>query len=437
MDVGDTIHDRFELKRRLGRGGMGDVWLAWDEDFERKVAIKFMIERSAIGETDAMSTEDYYDLRRRFEREGLATAALDHPAIPAVHHRGVLRSSSGGEMPYLVMQYIEGKTVEDLQEERGGFLEPEEAACLAVQLCSALAVAHDANIVHRDLKPANLMVGHSGMIKIIDFGVAFIVDSEKSRITRSRYSSPGTSGYVAPEVLKGASPGGAAADLYALGIVVYELLGGPVFRAATATDLDAAHLYKDPQPLCERRSAVPRDLGEVVDRLLVKDPAERLVGAREVSALMRRHVPLTGSPGIGHHVEFDVTLPFRTPFAPLARPDDSIRPAMVAVAGVAMSAGDTQLGRARELWDSGDRDAALRLIKHVMEEAKREQGDVGKGAERAWRLYAEWLHAVGREGEAVDELKDMLRILDAKLGRRDRRAVEVRELLRRYESEKE
>ncbi|GAA2215566.1 serine/threonine protein kinase PkaE [Nonomuraea monospora] len=437
MDVGDKIQDRFELKRRLGRGGMGDVWLAWDEDFERKVAIKFMIERSAIGETNAISTEDYHDLRRRFEREGLATAALDHPAIPAVHHRGVWRGSSGGEMPYLVMQYIEGKTVEDLQEERGGFLEPEEAACLAVQLCSALAVAHDANIVHRDLKPANLMVGPSGMIKIIDFGVAFIVDSEKSRITRSRYSSPGTSGYVAPEVLKGASPGGAAADLYALGIVVYELLGGPVFRAFTATDLDAAHLYKDPQPLCDRRSTVPRDLGEVVDRLLIKDPAERLVGAREVSALMRRHIPAAGCPNIGHPVEFDVTLPFRTPFASLARPEDSLRPAMVAVAGVAMSAADPQLGRARELWDSGDRDEALRLIKHVIEEARQEQGDVGKGVERAWRLYAERLWAAGRVGEAVGELRDMLRIFDVKLGRRDRRTVEVRELLRRYESDEE
>ncbi|SDJ39232.1 serine/threonine-protein kinase [Nonomuraea jiangxiensis] len=437
MDVGDTIHDRFELKRRLGRGGMGDVWLAWDEDFERKVAIKFMIEKSVIGETDVISTEDYHDLRRRFEREGLATAALDHPAIPAVHHRGVWRGSSGGEMPYLVMQYIEGKTVEDLQEERGGFLEPEEAACLAVQLCSALAVAHDANVVHRDLKPANLMVGPSGMIKIIDFGVAFIVDSEKSRITRSRYSSPGTSGYVAPEVLKGASPGGTAADLYALGIVVYELLGGPVFRAATATDLDAAHLYKDPQPLCERRPTVPRDLGEAVDRLLIKDPAERLVGAREVSALMRRHVPAAGSPGIGHPAKFDVTLPFRTPFAPLARPDDSFRPPMVAVAGVAMSVGDAQLGRARELWDLGDRDAALRLVEHVMEEARREQGDVGKGAVRAWLLYAEWLHAAGRVGAAVGELRDMLRVFDLKLGRRDKRALEVRELLRRYESGKE
>ncbi|MFI6483745.1 serine/threonine-protein kinase [Nonomuraea sp. NPDC050663] len=437
MDVGDRIHDRFELKHRLGRGGMGDVWLAWDGDFERKVAIKFMVERSAIVETGAFSTDDYHDLRRRFELEALATAALDHPAIPAVHHRGAWHGSSGWEVPYLVMQYIEGKTVEDLQDERGGFLEPEEAACLAVQLCSALAVAHEGNVVHRDLKPANLMVSPSGMIKVIDFGVAFIVDSEKSRITRSRYFSPGTSGYVAPEVLKGASPGGAAADLYALGIVVYELLGGPVFLAATAADLDAAHLYKDPQPLCERRPAVPRDLGEVVDRLLIKDPAERLVGAREVSALMRRHVPAVGSPGIGHPAEFDVTLPFRTPFAPLARPDDSFRPATVAVAGVAMSAGDAQMGHARELWDSGDRDAALRLVKYVMEEARREQGDVGKGAVRAWRLYAEWLHAVGRVGEAVGELRDMLRIFDIKLGRRDRRAVEVRELLRRYESGKE
>ncbi|MEU1724775.1 serine/threonine-protein kinase [Nonomuraea sp. NPDC005692] len=437
MDIGDKIHGRFEIERRLGRGGMGDVWLARDEDFGRKVAIKFTSEQSAIGGTDAISTEDYEEFRRRFEREALATAALDHPAIPAVHHRGVWRGPSGGEMPYLVMQYIEGKTVEDLQEERGGFLEPEEAACLAVQLCSALAVAHDANIVHRDLKPANLMVAPSGMIKIIDFGVAFIVDSETSRITKSKYSSPGTSGYMAPEVLKGASPGGAAADLYALGIVVYELLGGPMFHVDTATSLDAAHLYEDPEPLCERRPAVPPGLSEVVGRLLVKDPAERLAGAREVSALMRRYVPVTGAPGIGRHVEFDVTLPFRTPFAPLARPDGSPRPATVDVAGVAMSAEYAQLGRARELWDSGDRDAALRLLKHVMEEAKREQGDVGKGAERAWRLYAEWLHDAGRVGEAVGELRNMLRILYTKLGRRDRRSVEVRDLLKKYELEKE
>ncbi|MFI6456760.1 serine/threonine-protein kinase [Streptosporangium amethystogenes] len=437
MDVGDRIYERFELKRRLGRGGMGDVWLAWDEAFERKVAIKFMVERSAISETDAFSTEDYDDLSRRFEREALATAALDHPAIPAVHHRGVWRGSPGGGVPYLVMQYIEGKTVEDLQEERGGFLEPEEAACLAVQLCSALAVAHDGNVVHRDLKPENLMVAPSGMIKIIDFGVAFMVDPKRSRITRSRYSSPGTSGYMAPEVLKGVSPGGAAADLYALGVVVYELLGGPVFAVTTAAELDAAHLDKMPQPLCERRSTVPRDLGTVVDQLLFKNPAARLRSAREVSALMRRHVPAVGSPSIGNPADFDLTLPFRTPFAPLARPDDSDKPAMVAVAGFAMSAGDAELGHARELWASGDREAALHLVKHMMKEAREEQGDLGTGARRARMLYVELLHAAGRLDEAVSELRDMIRIFDVKLGRRDKRAIEARELLRRYESEKE
>jgi serine/threonine protein kinase len=437
VDVGDRIENQFELKRRLGRGGMGDVWLAWDEDFERQVAIKFMVDRSAIGATGAFSTEDYHDLHQRFELEARATAALDHPAIPAVHRRGVWRDPSQGEVPYLVMQHIAGKTVEDLQEERGGFLEPEEAACLAVQLCSALAVAHDGNVVHRDLKPANLMVGPSGMIKVIDFGVAFIIDSKRSRITRSRYASPGTSGYVAPEVLKGASPGGAAADLYALGIVVYELLGGPVFVAETDADLDAAHLYKKPQPLCERRSAVPRGLGDVVDRLLLKDPAERLVGAREVSALMRRHVPPAGSPGIGNPAQFDLTLPFRTPFASLVQPDGGDRLAMVTAKGVAMSAGDADLGRARELWDLGDRDAALRLVEHVIKEARREQGDVGKGVVRARMFYVELLHAVGRVGEAIGELKDMLRVFGVTLGKRDKRAVEARELLSRYESDKE
>ncbi|MFI5929610.1 serine/threonine-protein kinase [Micromonospora sp. NPDC051543] len=273
MQAGDRIGDRYELTYPVGRGGMGQVWAGFDQRLDRPVAIKFL--RQTEVPEDERETAG-----KRFRREARATARLDHPGVPAVHDLGV-----HGEDLFLVMQLVPGIVLADhiAEQER---LSVGEAVVIAAQVCSVLEAAHAASLVHRDLKPQNLMITPAGVVKVLDFGVAALLSpTEASRLTATGRTL-GTPAYIAPEQAQ-AGPVGPAADLYALGCILFEMLGGhPPYEATNAPDMMRRHLYSPIPIIGEYRSDVPDDLAHLLYCLLAKDPAERPASSGEVHRLL-------------------------------------------------------------------------------------------------------------------------------------------------------
>lgn len=263
-----TLVGRYELTTLLGRGGMGQVWEAVDRQLSRKVAVKL------LADDRLMPREDYAELVRRFTRESTLTAGLQHPGVPTVHDAG---SYDGGL--YLVMELVEGRTISDIVADQGA-LPAAWTAAVGAQVCAVLAAAHERGLVHRDIKPGNLMVGRDGAVKVLDFGVASVLDAVgTSRITRTG-AAIGTPAYMAPEQLHGDKPT-PSTDLYALGCVLYEMLAGrQVFDGPSAPVVIYKHLQEQPAPL--DRSDLPYGLEWLVCRLLAKESAQRPADAREV-----------------------------------------------------------------------------------------------------------------------------------------------------------
>ncbi|GAA2190057.1 serine/threonine-protein kinase [Micromonospora lupini] len=285
MQAGDRIGDRYELTYPVGRGGMGQVWAGFDERLDRPVAIKFL--RQVEVPEDERETAG-----KRFRREARATARLDHPGVPAVHDLGV-----HGEDLFLVMQLVPGILLADhiAEEER---LPVGEAASIAAQVCSVLVAAHAASLVHRDLKPQNLMITPAGVVKVLDFGVAALLGpAEASRLTATGRTL-GTPAYIAPEQAQG-GPVGPAADLYAVGCILFEMLAGcPPYEAANAPDMMRRHIDSPIPIITEYRSDVPDDLAHLLYCLLAKGPAERPASARKVRQLLTPFLDGGDSPGL-------------------------------------------------------------------------------------------------------------------------------------------
>lgn len=285
MQAGDRVGDRYELTYPVGRGGMGQVWAGFDERLDRPVAIKFL--RQLEVPEDERETAG-----KRFRREARATARLDHPGVPAVHDLGI-----HGEDLFLVMQLVPGIVLADhiAEQER---LPVSEAASIAAQVCSVLVAAHAASLVHRDLKPQNLMITPAGVVKVLDFGVAALLGpAEASRLTVTGRTL-GTPAYIAPEQAQG-GPVGPAADLYALGCILFEMLGGnPPYEAANAPDMMRRHIDAPIPIITEYRSDVPDDLAHLIYCLLAKDPAERPASAGEVRQLLMPFLDDGDSPGL-------------------------------------------------------------------------------------------------------------------------------------------
>ncbi|MFI6265299.1 protein kinase [Micromonospora sp. NPDC051006] len=282
MQAGDRIGERYELTYPVGRGGMGQVWAGFDERLDRPVAIKFL--RQLEVPEDERETAV-----KRFRREARATARLDHPGVPAVHDLGVY-----GDDLYLVMQLVPGIVLADHIAEQEQ-LRVGEAASIAAQICSVLVAAHAASLVHRDLKPQNLMVTPSGVVKVLDFGVAALLGpAEASRLTATGRTL-GTPAYIAPEQAKGGSVG-PAADLYALGCILFEMLAGnPPYDAANAPDMLRQHMRSPIPIITEHRSDVPDDLAHLLYCLLAKEPMERPASAEEVQQLLTPFVDESAS----------------------------------------------------------------------------------------------------------------------------------------------
>ncbi|MFE3385583.1 serine/threonine-protein kinase [Streptomyces anulatus] len=310
---GRIIADRYELATILGQGGMGQVWTAYDRRLDRRVAVKLLRPDRVAGPTGSDAADE---LRRRFVRECRVTAQVDHPGLVTVHDAG-----SDDDDLYLVMQYVEGADLADHLAERNPYPWP-WAVAVAAQLCAVLCAVHAVPIVHRDLKPRNVMVRSDGTVTVLDLGVASVLDTDTTRLTHT--GSPiGSPAYMAPEQAMGGAVG-PYTDLYALGVLLHELLSGDVpFAGSTALGVLHRHLYEPPLPVRKTRPEVPAALEALVLRLLAKDPQDRPASAQEVYEGLAPLLPKHGTPA----GPLDPTRPFLRPHAPW--PDRAATPAPV------------------------------------------------------------------------------------------------------------
>ncbi|MBA2536219.1 MAG: protein kinase, partial [Actinobacteria bacterium] len=249
---------------QIGRGGMGEIFVAEDKTLGRKVAVKLLSERFARDE----------NIRRRFTREALAAARLSgHPHIVTIFDVG-----EAGSRPFIVMEHMSGGTLADRA--RTGRVDKDQAIEWLRQAGDALDEAHERGIVHRDVKPANLLLDERGEIHVCDFGIARIVDETQTGMTMAG-TVLGTAGYLSPEQARG-DPATSASDIYSLGIVAYELLtGGRPFEGGSATAEAAAHIHQPVPPASERGVGLPREVDPVFERVLAKDPERRYLTARD------------------------------------------------------------------------------------------------------------------------------------------------------------
>jgi serine/threonine-protein kinase len=258
--------NQYQIIKRLGAGGMAEVYLAEDTRLQRRVALKFL---------PSIGTQDEEHLRR-FELEARAIAALSHPNVCTIHE--VIETGEGRHC--IVMEYVEGVTLRERM--AGGEIETSEALEVAIQVASALALAHTAGIVHRDIKPENIMLRHDGYVKILDFGLAKLTerkseraDSEAKTQIIELKTTPGmvlgTVAYMSPEQARGL-PVDSRTDVWSLGVVLYEMVTGQrPFAAPTPTDLIISIVGREPEPLQQLAPSAPAQLASIVSKALAKD----------------------------------------------------------------------------------------------------------------------------------------------------------------------
>ena len=253
---GQKINDRYEIIRSIGEGGMANVYLGYDTILDRNVAIKVL-------RGDLSNDEKFV---RRFQREALSASSLAHPNIVEMYDVG-----EDDGLYYIVMEYIEGKTLKQLLKKRGT-LTLSEAIDIMLQLTEGMAHAHDSYIIHRDLKPQNIMIKDDGQIKITDFGIAMALNA--TQLTQTN-SVMGSVHYLPPEQASGKGST-IKSDIYSMGIIFYELLSGTLpFRGENAVEIALKHM-RDPLPsLRESNPAIPQSIENIIIKATAKNPKNR------------------------------------------------------------------------------------------------------------------------------------------------------------------
>src|SRR5882724_3497137 len=263
--IGTTLGN-YKILEKLGEGGQGAVYKAVDSKLGRSVVIKVL---------PAELTEKEANLKR-FEREARLASALDHPNICTIFD---LNEING--IHFIVMQYIAGRKVRQLV--NGRPLQLESALSITIQFADALAAAHARGIIHRDIKAGNVMVNEKGQAKVLDFGLAKLIDADAARTSGIHHTELtevgipyGTATYAAPEQARGDRVD-SRADIFSTGVLLYEMLTGTwPFRGRTAIDVRHAVLHEQPKPLAEARpGGVPPGLQQLLDKALAKDPLDR------------------------------------------------------------------------------------------------------------------------------------------------------------------
>ena len=327
--IGTTV-GKYQILERLGRGGMGIVYKGLDETLHREVAVKVL-------NPDITDSE----LLKRFRSEAISLARLNHPGIATIYEL-----HQHGDELLMIMEFVRGETLQTLSE-RVGPLEPPQAAHICIQILNALAHAHRAGIIHRDLKPANVMVTDTGIVKIMDFGIARMLGGEQ--LTHAG-SMMGTPAYMAPEQVLGGEIDGRA-DLYAVGVLLYRLLSRELpFKADTAIAMAQKQVADAPTPIRSFRPNLPPWCESLIIKALSKAPADRFQTAEEFRAAILTAVTpqalddmvtmLTAAPEVRGSSDMTSTVlsnPGDAPTMTRAVPNTGISKAPVAASAVAAS----------------------------------------------------------------------------------------------------
>ncbi len=275
LSKGQKINDRYEIIKSIGEGGMANVYLANDTILDREVAVKVL--------RGDLSTDEKFI--RRFQREALSVSNLSHPNIVEVYDVG----EEDGQY-YIVMEYIEGKTLKQLLNKRGALTLP-EVIDIMTQLTDGLSHAHEAYIIHRDIKPQNIMIEDNGTVKITDFGIAMAVNATQFTQTNSVM---GTVHYLPPEQANGKGAT-VKSDIYSLGILMYELLTGSVpFKGDNAVEIALKHMKEKLPSIRKQNPLIPQSVENIVIKACAKNPRNRYDTVKEmhddiVSAMEREN----------------------------------------------------------------------------------------------------------------------------------------------------
>jgi serine/threonine protein kinase len=408
--AGRVVAGRYELSTLIGQGGMGQVWTAYDQRLDRRVAVKLL-------RPDKVAGQEADELRRRFVRECRVTAQVDHPGLVTVHDAG----SEGDEL-FLVMQYVDGADLSDHLAENDPY-PCSWAVAVAAQLCAVLSAVHAVPIVHRDLKPRNVMVKQDGTVTVLDLGVASVMDADTTRLTHT--GTPiGSPAYMAPEQAMGGAVG-PYTDLYALGVLLYELLSGDVpFSGSTALGVLHRHLYEPPVPLRRIRPEVPELLEDLVLRLLAKDPQHRPASAQEVYEHLKFLLPERGGdPGL----PLDPARPFRSPHAPW--PHRARTPALQP-APLAPVPEKPDVARAvdevKRLLGEGRITQAVDILGAILPAAAEQHGEHSPVVRTLRKQYAATLMDDGQYRRALPELRRLADERAAEAGQADPQSLRYR-----------
>ena len=265
--IGNFIGSRYEVLEKVGNGGMATVYKARDKVLNRFVAVKVL--------RDEYTTDS--DFIKRFNTEAQSAASLQHPNIVSIYDVG---HEEENNLYYIVMELIKGKTLKEIIN-KDGVLSWKWAVNIAIQIASALDVAHKNGIIHRDIKPHNIIITEDGVAKVTDFGIAKAVSN--STITAFG-TTIGSVHYFSPEQAKG-SITDAKSDLYSLGVVMYEMLTGKVpFDADTPVSVALKHMQEKPVQPIELNSEIPTAVNDIVNKAMQKDPLDRYQTAKEMFA---------------------------------------------------------------------------------------------------------------------------------------------------------
>ncbi|MHB8986009.1 MAG: protein kinase domain-containing protein, partial [Eubacteriales bacterium] len=263
--IGKLLGNRYQILEQLGGGGMAIIYKGRDTFLNRFVTIKVL-------RPEFTSDEEFV---KRFSREAQAIARLSHPNIVSIFDVG-----REGEVPYLVMEYVEGDNLKNKIRTNGAISQPERAVEIARQVLSALQHAHDNNIVHRDIKPHNILITTGGAAKLTDFGIAR--EATTATLTQSD-TIVGSVHYLSPEQARGETAG-PGSDIYSLGIVMYEMLTGELpFNGDTPISVAIKHIQDVPAPPSRINPAVSPELEKVIIRAMAKNPADRFESARKMA----------------------------------------------------------------------------------------------------------------------------------------------------------
>jgi eukaryotic-like serine/threonine-protein kinase len=303
MTQARLLGGRYQVGELLGYGGMAEVHRGRDLRLGRDVAIKMLRTDLARDNTFQM----------RFRREAQNAAALNHPAIVAVYDTGEERAPTGEVLPYIVMEFVAGRTLKEVLAAEGRIM-PRRALEMTADICAALEFSHRHGIIHRDIKPGNVMLTPNGQVKVMDFGIARALASGATTMTQTS-AVIGTAQYLSPEQARGEAVD-ARSDVYAAGCVLFELLcGHPPFVGDSPVAVAYQHVREDPRPPSASNRDVSPDLDAIVLKALAKNPANRYQSAAEMRADVLRAAagrPVMATPVMREEETLPMTAPVRT-----------------------------------------------------------------------------------------------------------------------------